>query len=195
MKDYEKLAIAIGGGALAIAAYQAYKTKQAVDATAATDPSRNPVTAAIDLGTNVIGSTYDWLTGVYDNATGRATGRASEVIDSIKAAPSDIMYHIMKPIDFGREATEAGTKYVWSLGAHLARTGKETYETLTNKPFTIMGSAPKYTYDAARKVPISVGNLANVLTGIGSKLEETAGTVKDKIGGYSGYLRHTIFKR
>ena len=184
IKDYEKLAAAIGGGALAIAAYQAYKTKQAADATAATDPSRNPITTAIDLGTHVIGDTYDWLRSGYDNATGRVTGKADEILTSVKAIPSKIGYHIMKPTDLGREAAEAGTKYVWNLSSQIAASGKKQYNTLTNKGFTAMGSAPIYAYDAARKIPQGAAVIANALSGVGSKLEAKAGTVKERALGY-----------
>ena len=190
MKDYEKLAIAIGGGALAIAAYQAYKTKEAVDATTATDPSRNPVTAAIDLGTNVIGGTYDWFRKGFDSATGRVTGRGAEILNSIKAIPSQVGYNIMKPLDFGKEAAEAGTKYIWSLAGHIASTGKEKFDVLTNKPFTAMGGATTHVYEAARHgIPKATTQLANVLSGVGSKLEVTAETTKEKVLGYFNFVR------
>ena len=187
MKDYEKLALAVGGGALAIAAYQAYKTKQAADATVATDPSRNPVTAAIDLGQNVVGGTYDWFMGKFDNATGRAKGRADQVIDTIKAVPSGVSYWTTKATDLGKDVAEAGTKYVWSIGAKTAASGKESIEYLTNKPFTLMGSV-RTMYDAARTVPKSSMNIANIISGVGSKLEKTtrstATTFKGVVGGF-----------
>lgn len=173
MKDYEKGAIFIGIAALGFAAYQAYKTKEAADATDATDPKRNPVDAAIDLAENTIGGVTSWFHQRFDDATGYTKGKSEDVVNWLGAIPSGASYWIGEAKDFGKEATESGTKYIWGLGGNIAASGKEKLEQLTNKPFTAMGNAPEYIYNAAREVPHIATNLGNAITGIGSHLEET----------------------
>ena len=194
MKDYEKAAVAIGIAALGLAAYQAMKTKEAVDAQKTTDPAKNPVSAAVDLATNVVGSIGSWFNQRYDNATGKVKGRSEDIINTIKAAPSRTFYGIMGVVDYGKNATETGTKYLWSKISGSAASGKETIEQLTNKPFTLMGSfAEKFTI--SNPVPKAGQSLENVVTGIGSKLEYTAKkgsdvktTLVDKASGVKNWV-------
>ena len=177
MKDYEKIAIGIGIAALGFAGYQAYKTKQAADVTQATDPTRNPVTTAIELSKDMVGTTVNWFESKFDYATGRTKGKPKDIITYIWAIPSNAMYEMGKVKDLGFEAAESGTKYLWGIGAGAASSGKEKVETLTNKPFTLMGSAPQWVYDSARNLPNSGRTIYNALTGVGSHLEKKAETV------------------
>lgn len=177
MKDYEKAAIAIGAAALGLAAYQAHKTKEAVDATQATDPSRNPVQAAVDLSRNMIGSTTSWLRQRFDEATGFVKGKSENVIDDLKAIPSSPLYFMKPATDFGRDAVEAGSKYLWSGLATHAANSKEKIEQLTNKPFTQMG-ATVTGINLSRYIPTFTAPIGNALSGVGSKLEETTKTTK-----------------
>ena len=174
MKDYEKVGVGIGVVALGFAAYQAYKTKQAADATEATDPSRNPIKAAIELTENVIKGTASWFTQTFDEGTGRVKGGAETIINTITAVPYAIFYATKGAIDKGLGAAEAGTKYIWSQGAKIAKSGKTQLEQLTNKPFTLMGSIPNYLYSSSREnIPSSSVHILNSLTGAGSGLIET----------------------
>lgn len=185
MKDYEKGAIAIGVAALGFAAYQAIKTKEAVDATHATDPSRNPVTTAVELARNTIGSTGSWFRQRFDNATGYTKGKSQDVVDWVTGGfneAGNFVYGIGSTgLDFGKNATEAGTKYVWSFGANAAKTGKDTVKVIGNKSFTLMGSVPTYIYNAARNVPKRSTDIANAISGVGSKLETTTKSTSTNI--------------
>jgi len=184
MKNYEKAGIAIGAAALSIAAYQAYKTKQGVDATEATDPAKNPVSAAIGQSSLMIGNTWDWFRKSFNRTTGYTKGKADDVINTIKATPSSILYQFKKGTDFGRQATESGTKYIWSGAAAAAKVGKEQYRILTNKPFTLMGGVPQTMYNAARTLPKAGSAITNVISGVGSGLEKTSSSITRKIGQY-----------
>jgi hypothetical protein len=190
MKDVEKAAIVVGTAALGLAAYQALKTKQQADAVMATDPGKHPVSAAADQAKAVIGNTKDWFFQLYDGATGRIKGRSEKVLDKISAKTSGVSYAIKKVKDFGTDAAEAGTKYVWSLGAKTATTGKRKLDWLTNKPFTLMGAAPTYIYGGVRKLPKKASVVGNVLTGIGSRLEKTTDSAK----GIGGRLKGGIMR-
>ena len=181
MKNFEKVAIGIGAAALGFTAYQAYKTKQAADATDATDPSKNPISAAIDLAQHTIGDFTDWMHGGFDTSTGYVRGKAEDVVNTIKAAPYSAWYGITEAKDKAFKATESGTKYIWSLSAKKAKSGKTTVEQITNKPFTLMGANPTYAFTALRKVPQSADGIFNVLTGVGSQAEKTT----KKVGGWT----------
>lgn len=190
IKDYEKIAIGIGVTALGFAAYQAFKAKEAVDAVQATDPKKNPVDTAIDLSKHIVGNAGNWFTNRYDAATGYTKGKADAIVNTLWTRPSDVVYHYGGKItDLGKGATEAGTKYVWGAGANIAKSGKEKVYQLTNKGFTLMGSAPRYVYDSARKLPITAAAIKSMATGIGSKLEKTTGSARNKIGGWLTRLR------
>lgn len=182
MKDYEKAAIAIGAAALGLAAYQAHKTKQAVDATEATDPSRNPIQAAIDLSGHVIGSTASWLTQRLDKATGFVKGKSEDVINTMKAVTYSPLYVVEKAKDFGKNAAEAGSKYLWNGMGLINATGKKLIEPLTNKPFTLMGAT--VTSDIqTRYLPTMVGYIGDLKTSIGSKREEITKKTGSLLGG------------
>ena len=115
MKDYDKAAVAIGVAALGLAAYQAMQTKKAVDAQETTDPAKNPVNAAVDLSKNVVGGFFSWLNQRFDDATGKVKGRSEDVVDTMLATPGKVFYGFKEAVDFGKDATEAGTKYLWSV--------------------------------------------------------------------------------
>ena len=190
MKDIEKVAVGIGVAALGLAGYQALKTKQAADAVTATDPSKSPIQAAADLSKHMIGGTVNWFKQKYDNATGYTKGKASKVLDSIWASPASVAYHYGgKASDMGRNATEAGTKYIWGLPGNAAKSGKEKVEQLTNKGFTLMGSAVRYLYDGARAMPANASSVADMVTGVGSKLEKTDESTKKRFLGLLPSLR------
>lgn len=181
MKDYEKAALAVGAGALGLAAYQAWKSKQAADATTATDPSRNPIQTAVDLSRNMIGGTVDWFKQVFDRSTGYTKGRAENVVNTMKAAAYSPLYLIEKTGDFGRDAVEAGSKYLWSFMAQKGADTKTKIEQLTNKPFTLMGAT--VTTAQKRYIPTITSAIGDIVTGVGSKLEETTHKARTGIGG------------
>ena len=196
MKDYEKVAVGIGIAALGLASYQALKTKQATDAVTATDPSKSPIRAAADLSKNIIGGTVSWFRQRYDNTTGFVKGKSDKVLDSIWASPATVVYHYGgKAVDMGRDATEAGTKFVWGLGANRAKSGKEKKEPLTNKAFTLMGSVTSYIYEGARNLPANAASIADMATGVGSNLEKTDKSTVDKIKKYSLGLLPSLRRR
>jgi len=183
MKDYEKAAVAIGVAALGLAAYQAMKTKEAVDAQKTTDPEKNPVKAAVDLSKNMVGGLFSWFNKRFDASTGKIKGRAENIIDTMVATPANIFYGVKGAVDYGKDATETGTKYVYSLLTGAASSGKQKVEQLTNKPFTLMGSfAEKFTI--SNPLPKAGQTITNAVTGIGSKLEfveEKTNSTKNKI--------------
>lgn len=191
MKDYEKAALGIGAAALGIAAYQAYKAKEAVDATQATDPSRNPVQAAIERSQQVIGTTYDWFRSKFDEKTGYVKGKVDDVSNTIKATPANAYYWIQRGVDFGKDATESGTKYVWSLAAEANKSGKEKVEQLTNKGFTLMGSVPTM-YKPVALLPHNTISLENIISGIGTArdvVKSKTADIKDRIYGILPWRR------
>jgi hypothetical protein len=174
--------------------YQAMKTKEAVDAQQTTDPAKNPVSAAVDLTKNVVGSIGSWFHQRYDNATGKVKGRSEDIVNTIKATPGKVFYGITGAVDFGKNATETGTKYLWSKISGAAASGKEKVEQLTNKPFTLMGSFAEQ-FTISNPAPKAAQSLENVVTGIGSKLEYTAKkgsdvktTLVDKASGIKNWV-------
>ena len=179
MKKYEKIGVAIGAGALGLAAYQAWKAKQGVDSVMSLDPSRSPITGALEKTKSMVGGTFSWFRQRFDDVTGRVKGRTENIVNTMKAVPEGYSYWLEKSKDVGFKVGEAGGRYIRDF-QERTKTG---IKRLTNKGFTRMGSVATH-FDLSRHVPkaaISIGDLM-------SRVDKVRKTTTDKTKHYFGYI-------